>query len=89
MSTGNAVINPRALITIVIVAAVLIMFGAMIFGQLASAVNNMPFMDPVDSAYDEQAESVVKSVQSNAWVGFSLMAIIIIVIVAFAVIRLF
>lgn len=85
----QGVINPRALITIVIVAAVLIMFGAMIFGQLSSAVNDMPFMDSNSTSYDPQAESIIQSVQSNAWIGFSLMAIIILVIVAFTIIRLF
>lgn len=95
MST-NQTINPRALISIVIISAVLIMFGAMIFGQLSGAVNDMSFMQEfeVDGItpnpdYDAQAASVVQSVQSNAWIGFSLMAIIILVIVAFTVIRLF
>lgn len=88
MST-NQTINPRALISIVIISAVLIMFGAMIFGQLSTAINNMAFMNESDPAYDAQAASVVGSVQTNAWIGFSLMAIIILIIVAFTVIRLF
>lgn len=86
----KTMLNPRLMITIVITAAVLIMFGAMIFGQLSAAVNDMPFMNETDTEhYDEQAAGVVKSVQSNAWIGFSLMAIIILVIVAYTVISIF
>jgi len=80
MSMGS--LDSKNTVALVIGLVIMIAFGAIVLAQVQSAVNNM-------NITDTNASNTINTVFSNAWIAFTILAILVIVIVAWTLIKLF
>ena len=70
------------MVGMVIALVIMVAFGAIVMAQVQTAVNNM-------NISDSNAQNTINTVFSNAWIAFTLLAIMVIIILAWALIKMF
>jgi len=88
-ASASTAFSPSVFISMVIGVCVMISFGAIIMAQLNGAINQLDIMNESSSSYDANAANTVQTVMSNGWIAFSILAIMVIIVVAYGIIRMF
>jgi len=82
MSVDISGTSSKSMVGMVIALVIMVAFGAIVMAQVQQAVNNM-------NITDTNAQNTINTVFSNAWIAFTILAIMVIIIVAWALIKMF